>query len=172
MAKNKVFLLFLTFFACFLFVAVSLLLNSKVKNKIGVAYAGEQEIFKEVFPDAASFRPVKSEGKIIYYKALDYSKKFMGAVFKASSVGYCSTIESLVGMYKDGTIIAIKILKQNETLGLGSRIVEREFTRQFSNNKDLSNMQAVTGATTSSRAVTESVKAKASEILALTKDEK
>jgi electron transport complex protein RnfG len=77
-------------------------------------------------------------------------------------------------MTKDGTITAIKILNQNETPGLGARIIEPEFTRQFS-NKDLSalnDIQAITGATISSRAVIEAVKKKAGEIKELIKNER
>jgi len=135
-------------------------------------YAEDQAILREVFTQASSFKPVKSGGNVIYYKALNLSGKFLGAVFKVSVRGYASEIETLVGMYKDGDIIAIKILKQNETLGLGSRICEQDFTGQFSNKKDLSEVQAITGATISSRAVIDSVQARAGEIMALIKDEK
>ena len=165
---------FIVIFAVICLLAVSYLSNicSRDRNKIMIqAYAGEQVVLKEVFAQAASFEPVKTTGKVIYYKALDSYGRFLGVVFKTSARGYSGEIETLTGMYKDGTIIAIKILKQNETLGLGSRISEQSFIRQFSNKKDLSGVQAVTGATTSSRAVIDSVQARAREIMVLIKGE-
>ena len=40
-------------------------------------------------------------------------------------------------MTKDGTITAIKVLNQNETPGLGARVTETDFTRQFTNKNIL-----------------------------------
>ncbi|OGX23224.1 MAG: hypothetical protein A3K54_01130 [Omnitrophica WOR_2 bacterium RBG_13_44_8] len=77
-------------------------------------------------------------------------------------------------MATDGSITAIKILNQNETPGLGAQVVEPSFTGQF-NHQDLqglSKVQAITGATISSKAVIESVQAKAKEIQELIKDER
>jgi electron transport complex protein RnfG len=95
----------------------------------------------------------------------------MGAAFKASGKGYSSIIETMVGMLKDGTITAIKVISQNETPGLGARVAEPEFTGQFENIKDLSGVSAITGATISSRAVINSVEKKDKEIMAKIKNE-
>ena len=159
-------------------VAASALLatmNSITKSRIiAQAKAEEESSLKEVMPEAAYFELVKSGEDIIYYKAHDKDGKFIGVAFKATGKGYSSTLESMVGMTKEGIITAIKILNQNETPGLGAGIIEPPFTGQFSrkNIQDLDKVQAITGATISSKAVIDSVKKKAQGIKALIKDEK
>ena len=143
--------------------------NVLTKHRITAqAQAEEDSSLKEVLPAAESFLPVKSGEEIIYYKALDKEKNLLGVAFRASGKGYSSSIETMVGMLKDGTIKAIKVLSQNETPGLGARVAESSFTGRFSDKKaqDLSAVEAITGATISSRAVIDSVKKKAQEIKA------
>ena len=125
--------------------------------------------FKEVFPQAASFTPVEKDKDVLYYKAQNQEGKLIGAVFKAVGKSHSSNIETLVGMLNDGTITAVKVLSQNETPGIGSRITEPAFTDQFRNIKDVSNVQAITGASVSSHTVIESVRKKAAEVKELLK---
>jgi len=147
--------------------------NSLTKPKIiAQARAEEQSSLKEVLPQAENFEPVKSAEDIIYYKAYDKNGKFMGAAFKASGKGYSSLIETMVGMLDDGTITAIKVLSQNETPGLGANVAEPPFTSQFSHKKNLDDVQAITGATISSKAVIDLVRKKAQEIKELIKNER
>jgi electron transport complex protein RnfG len=133
-----------------------------------------ESALKDVFPEAESFEPVKSAGNILYYKAYGSGSLFIGAVFKASQKGYSSVIETMVGMKKDGAITAIKVLSQNETPGVGAKVAEQSFAGQFRGRsaQELNNVMAVTGATISSRAVVDSVKNKAEEIMALLKEQK
>jgi electron transport complex protein RnfG len=131
----------------------------------------EEASLKAVFPQAETFQPIKKDETIIYYQALDKSGIRQGVVFKASGKGYSSTVEAMAGMLEDGTITAIKVVAQNETPGLGSKITEARFLEQFSNKKDLSGIQAISGATISSRAVINAVKEKAAEIRGLIKNE-
>jgi len=129
----------------------------------------EDSALREVLPQAKSFEAVKEGEKIIYYKALGPNKRVLGYVFKASKKGYSSEIVTMVGMDKDGLISRIKILSQNETPGLGTRIIEALwFREQFSGKKanDLSNgVQVITGATITSRAVIDSIQEKAKDIM-------
>jgi electron transport complex protein RnfG len=158
--------------AIILIVAGSFLagINSLTRNKIIARAHAEGELgLKDVLPQAVSFDPVKFQEKIFYYKAMDSNGKFIGAVFKCSAKGYSSQIETLVGMLKDGTISAIKILNQNETPGVGARVMEPDFTGRFSNKKDLNQVEAISGATISSKAVIDSVQKRAEEIKALIK---
>jgi len=141
---------------------------------IALAKAEEEASLRQVMPEAQSFAAVKSaEDEVIYYKALDKDAKIIGAAFKAQAKGYSSIIEAMVGLKADGTITAIKILNQNETPGLGTRITEPSFLGQFS-NKNMENFKevsAITGATVSSKAVIDSVKKKAQEIITAIKNE-
>lgn len=149
--------------------------NSLTKSRIiAQAQAEEEASLKEVIPEGEYFEVVKSDSDIIYYKAYDKGKKIVGVAFKASGKGYSSTIETMVGMKNDGTITAIKILSQNETPGLGAGVTKPSFTEQFNhkNIQDLSQVQAITGATISSKAVIDSVQEKAKGIQKLIKDER
>lgn len=127
--------------------------------------------FKDVFPEADKFVPVKQGAEVIYYKAEDKEGKLLGAVFIAVGKSYADNIETLAGLRPDGTITAIKVLSQNETPGIGSRITEPVFTDQFRNIRDVSGVQAITGASVSCFAVIESVRKKAEEIRSLLKRE-
>ncbi len=141
--------------------------NSLTKSKIiEQARLEEEASLKEVIPDAQKFEPIKLGEGTLYYKGFDKDNKFIGAAFKASQKGYSSIIETMVGMKEDGVITGIKVLSQNETPGLGAKIIEAPFTGQFlgKNTEGLSDVQVITGATISSSAVIESVKKKAEEI--------
>lgn len=148
-------------------------INSLTKPKIiAQARLEEEASLKKVIPEGFRFEPIKEKDDIIYYKAYDEEGKLIGLAFKASGKGYSSTIETMVAMALDGTISTIKILSQNETPGVGSQIAEPGFAEQFrhKNTQNLDEIQAITGATISSRAVIDSVKVKAKEIQKLIKD--
>jgi len=147
--------------------------NSVTKTKIlAQAQREEEASLKEVMPAATRFEPIKSGSDIIYYKAHDKDGKLAGVAFKTSGKGYSSNVETMVGMKTDGTIITIKILSQNETPGLGTRVAEPSFTGEFANKniQSLNEVQAITGATISSQAVIDSVNKKAGEIKELIKN--
>jgi electron transport complex protein RnfG len=148
-------------------------MDSLTRDRIRAQSQAEEEgSLKDVFAEAANFEPVESDEEIIYYKAKDASGKSIGVAFKANAQGYSSTIETMVGMYTDGAISAIKVISQNETPGIGSQVAEDGFTSRFKNIRSPDTVQAITGATISSRAVIESVKKKTVEIKELLKDEK
>jgi electron transport complex protein RnfG len=161
---------------------------------IAQAEQEERASLKEVLPEGRNFVPVKFKDDIIYYKVFDEGGKFIGVAFKAKGKGYSGTIETMAGMTKDGTITAIKILNQNETPGLGARIIEifedttlwdlvrgkkkteekkPWFTEQFKDKKieSLKDILAISQATISSKAVIDSVRKKAQELKALIKNE-
>ncbi|OGX16483.1 MAG: hypothetical protein A2166_01205 [Omnitrophica WOR_2 bacterium RBG_13_41_10] len=150
-------------------------INALTKGKILAQDEAEEKMsLEEVMPKAENFQPVKSGEDIIYYKAYDKEGKLLGAAFKASGKGYSSVIETMVGMDKEGLVNIIKILNQNETPGLGAKVAEADFTSRFRHKKasDLKDVQAITGATISSKAVIDSVKEKAKEIQELMKNER
>jgi Na+-translocating ferredoxin:NAD+ oxidoreductase subunit G len=137
---------------------------------IALEKAREAASLREVMPGADHFEAVKfREEEVIYYKAYDKAGNLTGVAFKASGKGYSGIVETMAGMNLDGTITAIKILTQGETPGMGTRITEPSFLGQFTqrNMQDLAGVQAITGATISSRAVIEAVKNKAQEIKSL-----
>ncbi len=132
------------------------------------ARAEEEASLKEIMPQGERFEAIKSEeGDVSYYKVYGTNDTLIGAAFKARGKGYSSVIDTMVGVSCDGTIQAIKVISLNETPGLGSRVAEHTFGAQFKNENslELSGVKAITGATISSKAVMDSVKKKAQEVL-------
>jgi len=167
---------FILAFICVVAAGLLGIVNMLTLPKIlAAAQSEEQAALKEVMPLAARFTEVKPDAakEILYYKAFDSRGKLIGFVFKAGGKGYSSVIETLTGIFPDGKISAIKIIALNETPGLGMRVTENKFTGQFSrqNSLDLSGVEAITGATISSRAVMDSVKQKARQIMELIKND-
>jgi len=93
------------------------------------------------------------------FEAIDEEGGPAGVVYVVSAKGYSSKIVVMVGFRKDGRIVGVRICEQRETPGLGSKIVEPEFCRQFAGKNVMDLVQgdfkfdAVTGATVSSKAV-------------------
>lgn len=92
-----------------------------------------------------------------------------GVAFKVSSPeGYGGTIDLMMGLLPDGTINGIEILSHLETPGLGAKIEEAKFKDQFKGHdlsdtkwavkKEAGDIDAITGATISSRAVIKAIK--------------
>ena len=116
---------------------------------------------------------VKTETKDIddltYNLAYDAEGNFIGAAIKTySKNGFGGKIELMVGMLANGIINKVSVLSQAETPGLGANMVNEKFKGQFSGKdpkqfmlkvkKDGGDVDAITAATISSRAVSEAVK--------------
>ena len=98
--------------------------------------------------------------------------KLTGIALEVEGEGYSGGIRVMVGMDPTGTITGVEILEQLETPGLGARIVDDTFRDQFKGKsltnsklveghlavkKDNGDIDALTGATISSRGVTKAV---------------
>lgn len=111
--------------------------------------------------------------KDIYYDAYDKDGKLIGRVLKIEAPGYSSIINALVGIDLENKITGIDIIDQQETPGLGANIEKEDFLNQFIGKtkdllkikKDGGEIDAVTGATISSRAITNGVRKKIEECL-------
>ncbi len=128
----------------------------------------EEAALKEVFPAAESFEAVKEGTDTVYYKALDNKGDMLGVVFKAIRRGYSSDIVSLAGMDKEGALVAVKVLSQNETPGLGTQAAEPKFLGRFNGKKIdalATSVDAITGATITSMAIIDSVQETGQKIL-------
>ncbi len=89
------------------------------------------------------------------------------AIKTFSDNGFGGKIELIIGMLMDGTITGYKVIEQKETPGLGTKIAEKKFADQFIGlnsyqnefklTKDGGEIDAVTGATISSKAVIDAV---------------
>ncbi|MDD4179582.1 MAG: RnfABCDGE type electron transport complex subunit G [Candidatus Margulisbacteria bacterium] len=117
---------------------------------------------REVLPVAEIFKAAKcSEGEAYIGIKGD---KTVGLAVSVAPRGYSGAIKMLVGINADGKVIGVKVLDQRETPGLGANVVKRSFLAQFCGKtvKDeiepKKDIDAITGATISSRAVARGVK--------------
>jgi len=152
---------------CFLASSVLAVVNGLTEPEIELRKEREESAaLREVLPAASTFEPILKDGKINFYSAYDGNNALVGFVIKGEGQGYSSTIEILAGLDRNLEINNIKILSQNETPGLGSRITEADFQDQFKGKdlRGLDDVQAITGATISSSAVINSIKDKISEL--------
>ncbi len=119
---------------------------------------------------------------IEFYRAYaqEDSTGLIGYAFKAEGSGYSSVIETMVGVDTTGKITHIKIISQKETPGLGALAQNSEpfegkkwSTRQFAGktvddlkvDKDGGEIVSITGATITSRAITNSIRTEMKGIL-------
>lgn len=101
------------------------------------------------------------------YTAMQEGANVGWAVVASSEKGYNGLIKLMVGFDPDGNIIDIRVLEQKETPGLGTKIKGEKFKRQFRGKnpssfdlkvkKDQGEVDALTGATITTRAFSEAV---------------
>ena len=133
------------------------------------AYAEQQarKARKEVLPEASEFKLLNIGGQE-YFIGYDERGERVGVTIKTKTRGYSGLIEMIMGFNMKGEITGLKILNQIETPGLGSKIMEPWFSKQFIKLRaeDLilrkenpkGKIEAITAATISSRAVLEGAK--------------
>lgn len=114
---------------------------------------------KAIFSDADSFKE-NSMDETKYFIAKNSSGNILGYVFSLNETGYSSDgIQMLVGINTKKEVQGIQIIKQTETPGLGTEITKPWFLDQFKGKKasdpikPKKDIDAVTGATISSKAV-------------------
>jgi len=138
----------------------------RYQNKINF----ENQALKSLLPDSEHMEIEKLGDWKIHDKAAKYwvAKKDGSAVayiVQSFGKGYSSYINTLIAVDKDFKVVKVKILDQKETPGLGDVIEEDDFTNRLI-GKDVEHLkvlktettdfvQAVTGSTVSSRAVTD-----------------
>ncbi|MCK4462876.1 MAG: RnfABCDGE type electron transport complex subunit G [Candidatus Omnitrophica bacterium] len=140
----------------------------------------KEAIFK-VFPKAHAYEKVKKDDEEIFL-VKDKRANDLGYAFIAEGNGYQGKIKLMVGIKTDLiTLSGIEILESQETPGLGQEITERTFKKQFINLKTLpfisyvkgkqpekeNEIQAITGATISSKAVVSILNEKIKKIRAV-----
>lgn len=128
----------------------------------------EQRALKQLIPEADKIEKLGDweihEREAKYWIAKK-GNDTIGYIVQSFGKGYSSYINTLIAVDKDFKVQKIQILDQKETPGLGDEVDTPSFKGQFK-GKDLDHLkvlktdtteyvQAITGATISSRAVTE-----------------
>lgn len=170
--SNKIYPI--VFLSIIVFVAVFLLMlvNSFTQTKIlAEREAKVTTVLQRIYPDMNDFELkediyiILKDGDVIGYSIIAVGK------------GYGGDINTIVGLDKDYLVKEISVLSNTETPGLGTKILETFFTDQFKGlepqdvklSKDGGKIDAISGATISSRAVTDSVREAMEEKLEIIK---
>jgi electron transport complex protein RnfG len=124
---------------------------------------------RAVLPGAETFQDRSDEPAIAAFPEIDQvhegrrGEALVGVVFRVTTAGYGGPVEVLVGVDAAGSVAAVRVVgAARETPGLGTRITEGEFLNQFAGTARPPlafgrDVQAITGATESSRAVLDAV---------------
>ena len=173
-------IVFLTFVVLVSVIALTVV-NVVTEERIA---ANKREAIKQMlatlFPEMADFVYAEETGLYILYderavsvdeetgeSSVDQSFPAVGYAFMTNGKGYGGKIGILVGLEIDRTLRGIRIIAHQETPGLGSKITKTDFLGQFAGlvpdqlllARDGGAVDAITGATISSRAVAEGVAA-------------
>jgi len=138
------------------------------KKQLAAAGASQMLLIKKVIPEADNFEEIGKwniNGMTAPYFSVKKGDETIGYAIYSYGKGYQSLIETLIGLDKTLRITGITVISQAETPGLGDGVTGEEFQKQF-RGRDISMLkvtasgdkgfvQALTGATISSRAVTE-----------------
>ncbi|WIF94412.1 RnfABCDGE type electron transport complex subunit G [Caminicella sporogenes] len=141
--------------------------------------AANNKARKNVLPDAENFKPVSEEkfkevvsqnDKVVEIYAGYKGEEIIGYAIKTLPSGYGGAVEVMTGIGMDGKIKGVRIGNHQETPGLGANATLPSFYTQYegkSIEKELkvtksgqpkdNEIQAISGATITSRAVTSGV---------------
>ncbi len=128
----------------------------------------EKKALKELIPDADSIYTIgewEPHEKHANYFVAKKNGQVIGYIVQSFGKGYSSFINTFIAVDTNFTVQKIKVLSHNETPGLGDGIEEKGFQGQFKGKtidhlkvikgETKDDIQAISGATISSRAVTE-----------------
>lgn len=185
---------FVLFVICFMVTAALSITYAITKEPIAErAKLDEENARREVLTDVNDFIPIENlddfSGKnqklgIIKeaYKGIK-DEAVTGYVYLVESKGYGGIMKITVGVNINGEITGVKIGENSETQGLGSKTSDNKFLSQFhskpteplkvikSEKKKNEEIVAVSGATKSSKAVTNAVQAAVDMTAELIKEE-
>ncbi len=144
-----------------------------------------EESRKLVLPGAESFEevelPADWEGSPVYEGTANGTT--VGYVLETTAKGYGGDIKVMTGFSESGDITGVEILSHSETPGLGANAEKEEFREQFKMEKPVlygplevvkyqepepGQIEAMTGATITSKAVTAAVEQAQTDFYAIT----
>jgi len=150
------------FVICVLVTALLAITNDVTAPKIeALALEQAAETRMVVLPTASEFEATEDES---VYMGIDSAGNLVGYAISVTQKGYGGEIEIMVGINSDGSVSGVSILSHNETPGLGANATKDTFLSQYKGasdaqkvTKDGGEIDSITGATITSRAVTNAV---------------
>ena len=143
--------------------AVVILLGASLGLR-GVAEKNAQkkhtELLQTLLPGSGNFTAEAYTGDDANIRSVH--KGETGFVVETVTNGYAGPITMFIGVSKEGTVTGLVVWDMSETLGLGTNaLTDHEFLAQFLNTEGDSevggNVDAITGATVTSKAIARSV---------------
>lgn len=160
-------LLLFTGLAC----AILALVNNQTKPVIEQNQAeSENNARSMVLEGAVDFQMNKVElddqSELTYYIGKDSKGEILGYTFIAEGKGYSGVLKTMVGVDQSFKIKKILVIQQTETPGLGANSTKDDFVKKYENlsvadlrvDKDGGNIKSISGATITTRAITNSIK--------------
>ena len=142
-------------------------------NDITSAIIAEREreetvaALEDLFPEIDDFEEKDIDG-YHGFVALDAAGNYLGVLAEGSTEGYGGTIRFNLGVNAEGEIVGLSILSQSETAGLGDKITEPAYREQYLGKKvgeDFGDIDTISQATVSSRAMQSGVASELTEIV-------
>ena len=137
------------------------LVNYLTEDKIAALTREKEETARQEVLPADSYEPIDHamNGVKEAFRAGD-----KGYVVHVSTNGFGGEIDMMVGIGADGKVCGVSIISHSETSGLGANCEREDFRAQYVGKdgalavtKDGGEIEALTGATVTSRAVTSGV---------------
>ena len=119
-----------------------------------------QEKMAVLLPGSTTFTPEDYDGEDTNIRQV--YKGETGYVILTCTAGYAGDIVMLIGVSNDGSVTGLQVREMEETLGLGANaLTDWQFLAQFLGTEGDAevgtNVDAITGATVTSKAITRSV---------------
>lgn len=138
------------------------LVNYMTADTIAGKVAQKAETAMRQVLEADAYEPVElPEGSAV---TAAYRAGEKGYVVRVTPNGFGGAIDMMVGIDRNGSVTGIAIVSQSETASLGANCTREDFRAQFTGksgtlavSKDGGEIEALTGATVTSRAVTDGV---------------
>ena len=129
-------------------------------------YEEKVALMRELFPTVESFEDKEADGRTATI-AYDAEGNLVGILAEGKTSGYGGDIRFNLGIDKEGKLVSLTIVSHSETAGLGARITEESYRKQFIGKtiSDSFDVDNISGATISSLAMENGVKREMEAIL-------
>ena len=144
-----------------LFIAAALAVTNSLTDPLITTAATERAASArfEIIPDATGFEPLSRDGLPTTVGEAYRATNGAGYIFIVTVSGYGGDIEIICGIAEDGRIITTRVLRHNETKGIGAKVAEQAFRDQFAGmSGDMQDVSAISGATISSKVYVEAIR--------------
>ena len=158
------------FFICLVATLLLSMTNSVTKDKIAAVEKQQAEKARQlVLPDAVSFDKVDADGDTEIMEGKNLDGETVGYTVTTMDKSYGGDIKVMTGLDPEGKVTGVEILTIDDTPGLGMNAKKEGFRNQYkdkeagglvvSKTASGDEIQAITGATKTSNAVTRCVNA-------------